>query len=499
MTDVARGTPVARTRSRGAVLAAVTLGFAVIQLDVSVVNVAVEAIGSGLGGGVTGVQWVVDAYTLALAALIISMGALGDRIGARRVLLGGFGVFMAASAACGAAPDLGFLVVARLVQGAAAAALGACSLALLNHTFPSRVARTRAVSVWAVGGSAALAAGPLAGGLLIAAVGWRSIFFINLPIGAVGAWLTARYATETPRAADRGADLPGQGAAVVALGALAGATIEAGARGFGSPLVIAGYLVALAAGATFVAVERRRARPMVPLSMFRDRAFAGIVTGGFAMNVVFYGLIFAVSLYLQRQDRLPALGAGLVFLPVMLAIMASNAAAGRITEAIGTRWAIVGGALLMVAGCAALLGTLSASAPALVAGPAVCGLGVGLIVPAMTVALLASVDKSRSGIASGTFTALRQTGSVLGVALFGSLLAGHQELARHQGLAGGMHLACLAGAALALVVAALGLGVRGLPARKHSGISRVPGGSCPSARIVPRQGPCRTPWLPPVT
>jgi MFS transporter, DHA2 family, methylenomycin A resistance protein len=440
--------------SPGLVLAAVTLGFAVIQLDVSVVNVAVKAIGAGLGDGITGVQWVVDAYTLTFAALIISMGALGDRIGARRVLLGGFVLFVLTSAACGAAPSIGVLVTARLVQGIAAAALGACSLALLNHTFPEQAARTRAVGIWALGGSAALAAGPLAGGVLIASLGWRSIFFINVPVGAAGCWLTARYAAETPRARDRGVDLPGQAAAVLALAALAGATITAGQRGFGSADVIAGYVVAIVAGTVFVLLEGRQVRPMVPLSMFRSRTFSVTAGAGLVVNIVFYGLIFAFSLYLQRQQRLPALAAGLAFLPVMIAIMASNSLAGRVIRWLGTRWTMVGGALIMVTGCAAELAALSVPVPVPVSvlALAVCGLGIGVIVPAMTSALLGGVDRTFSGVASGTFTALRQTGSVLGVALFGSLLAG-------RGAVSGLHLACVLSVPLALLVAGLSLGV----------------------------------------
>jgi DHA2 family methylenomycin A resistance protein-like MFS transporter len=430
-------------RSRGPLLAAVTLGIAVIQLDVSVVNVAVKALAAGLGAGVSGVQWVVDAYTLTFAALILSAGALGDRIGARRVLLAGFCVFIAASVACGASVSTGMLVAARLVQGAGAAALGACSLALLSHTFPGPAERARAIGIWAAGGSAALAAGPLTGGVLIALLGWRSIFFINVPLGLAGCWLLWRYATETPLATDRTVDMPGQVLAVAALVALAWSTITAGSRGFGSRPVLAGYGVALAAAVAFVLLERRRRQPMVPPGLLGSRAM-GI---GFLINVVFYGLIFAFSLFLQRRDGLSALTAGLSFLPVMLAIMFSNV--------LGTRWfgrrAVAAGAVLMAAGSLMMLASLTL--PVLIAGMSVTGLGIGLIVPVITSSLLGSVDKSRSGVASGTLTAFRQTGSLLGVALFGSLLAG-------QGLAGGLRLACVLSAGLLLGVTLLGWGSR---------------------------------------
>jgi MFS transporter, DHA2 family, methylenomycin A resistance protein len=452
---VAQAAPDTRERlapHRGLVLAAATLGFGVIQLDVSVVNVAVKPIGAALGGGVTGLQWVVDAYTLTFAALILTAGALGDRRGAKRTQLGGFTVFTLASIACGLAPAIGALIAARAVQGIGAAALGACSLALLNHTFPGAGERARAVGVWTAGGAAALAAGPLVGGLLIAAVGWRSIFFINVPLGAAGWWLTTRYAAETAPARDRGVDLPGQLTAVVGLTALAGATIEAGSAGFAAPVVIGGYLLAVLAGAAFVLIERTHARPLLPPRLFRSRTFSEAVGAGLLINVVFYGLIFTFSLFLQDHQGLPPFSAGLAFLPVTVLIMASDLIAGPAISMLGTRSVSVAGALAMGAGCLAMFAILSAHVPALVvalvAALSVTGFGIGLVVTAITSAVLGSVDKSWSGIASGTLTASRQTGSVLGVALFGSLLAG-------MGAAAGLRTACAISAVLIVVVAAL--------------------------------------------
>jgi DHA2 family methylenomycin A resistance protein-like MFS transporter len=439
------------------VLAAATVGFGVIQLDVSVVNVAVKPIGAALGGGVTGLQWVVDAYTLTFAALILSAGALGDRRGTKRVLIGGFVVFTAASVACGLVAAIGALIAARAVQGTGAAALGACSLALLNHTFPEPAERARAVGTWTAGGAATLAAGPLVGGVLIAAVGWRSIFFLNVPLGAAGWYLTSRYAGETAPARERGADLPGQLAAVVGLTALAGATIEAGSAGFRAPAVIGGYLVAAGAGAAFILVERTRARPLLPLRLFRSRTLSVAVVAGLLINVVFYGLIFTFSLFLQRHEGLSPLAAGLAFLPATVLIMASDLIAGRAISVVGTQRVSVGGALLMGAGCLAMFGILSAHlatlVAALVAALSVIGFGIGLIVTAITTAVLGSVDPSFSGIASGTLTAFRQTGSVLGVALYGSLLAS-------MGAAAGLRTSCAISVGLILVIAVLSLTTR---------------------------------------
>jgi MFS transporter, DHA2 family, methylenomycin A resistance protein len=457
-TDLAApGTGTRPARHRGLALTAATLGFGVIQLDVSVVNVAVKPIGAALGGGVTGLQWVVDAYTLTFAALILSAGALGDRRGHKLLLMAGFAVFTLASAACGLVPAIGALIAARAVQGAGAAALGASSLALINHTYPEAAGRARAVSVWTAGGAVALAAGPLIGGLLIAAVGWRSIFFINLPVGALGWWLTARYAATTPPAPGRSADLPGQVTAIIALTALAGATIEAGSAGAGSPLVYCGYALAAAAGAAFVTIEHARARPMLPLSLFRTRAFSTAACAGLLVNLVFFGLIFAFSLFFQRQQGLSPLSTGLAFLPVTVLIVVSNLVAGRAIPIRGTRPVAAAGALFMGAGCLAMLGLLAARVtplvPTLVAGLSLTGFGIGLVVTAITSALLGSVTPAQSGIASGTFTAFRQTGSVLGVALFGSLLASLPAAA-------GLEVAFAIAAGLIVIVAALNRATR---------------------------------------
>jgi len=212
-------------------LAAMSLGYGVVQLDVTIVNTALNAIGTSLGGGVSELQWVVSAYTIAFAALILTAGALGDRLGAKRIFIAGFAIFTAASLACALAPNAAILITARAIQGAGAAILVPNSLALLNHAYPNEKDRGRAVGIWAAGASLALTAGPLAGGAVIAAVGWRSIFLVNLPIGLAGLSLTWRFAQETPGSSTRELDLVGQAAAIATLGSLAGALIEGGRLG----------------------------------------------------------------------------------------------------------------------------------------------------------------------------------------------------------------------------------------------------------------------------
>src|SRR4051795_6712257 len=406
-------------------LLAMSVGFAVVQLDVSVVNVAIRPIGDALGGGVAGLQWIVNAYTITFAAFILSAGAVGDRIGARRVFVAGFALFTAASAMCGLAPSLGALIAARAVQGVGAAVLVPCSLILLHHAYREPHERARAVGFWAAGASVALSAGPLVGGALIATLGWRAIFFINVPVGLLGIRLALRHARETPPAPGHRLDLLGQAAAILALGALAAALVEGGRAGWTEPAVLAGYAVALAALGAFVAIEARSAAPMLPLGFFRSRTFSAASAMGLLLNIAVYGLIFVLSLYFQRAQGRSALATGLAFAPMTGIVMATNVGAGRLARSIGARRVMLLGAALAAAGCFGLL-FVGAATPylAMVVQLVAFGAGVGLVVPLMTSELLGSVDRARSGATSGTLNTMRQTGSVIGVALYGSLVAG---------------------------------------------------------------------------
>jgi DHA2 family methylenomycin A resistance protein-like MFS transporter len=423
--------PAARPRAaqsplaKSLTLAAMSLGYVVVQLDVTIVNVAINSIGSSFGGTLADLQWIVNAYTITFAAFILTAGALGDRIGAKRVFVLGFVIFVLASLACALAPTLWALIIARLCQGIGAAVLVPNSLALLNHVYTDEAERHRAVGIWAAGASFSLTAGPLVGGGLIALVGWRSIFLINLPIGLAGMWLAWRYASETPRSSTRTLDLPGQTVAVLALGCLAAATIEGGQRGWTDLWVIAGFAAFVALAALFVAIETKSKGPMLPLSLFRNAAFSVTSLAGLLVNVGCYGLIFVFSLYFQRLNHLSPLWTGMAFVPMMTAILATNLTAARVTAAIGARLTIAIGLAVVAASCVGFLGMQQDSRySSLVVQLIALGAGVGILVPPLTSTLLGSVAKQYSGVASGVLNAMRQTGSVLGVALFGSLLGG---------------------------------------------------------------------------
>jgi DHA2 family methylenomycin A resistance protein-like MFS transporter len=425
-----------------------------VQLDVSVVNVAIKAIGTGLGGSITGLQWVVSAYTLSFASLILSAGALADRVGAKRVFGGGFLVFTIASALCAAAPDLATLIAARAVQGIGAAALVPASLTLLNYAYPRPVDRRRAVGIWAACASVALAVGPLVGRLLTASLGWRAIFLINVPLGALGLVLTARNVHETPRSPARGVDLGGQTLAVLALLSLTAAVIQGGRYGFTTPLVLAGLGFTLAAAVAFVAVEAHIPQPMLPLPLFRFLDFAACTAIGSLINVAFYGMIFVLSLYFQSVRGYSVLAAGAAFVPITVGVFVGNLLAQRLVAGLGVR-RVLTAAAAVTAGSLAGLVVIGAgtSYAAVVAQLVTLGSGIGVIVPTMTSAQLGSVESDRAGLASGTLNTARQTGSVVGVALFGSLVSG--------GLVAGTRVAVLVSIGLMMVVLCLSAAVSG--------------------------------------
>ncbi len=436
--------------SRFLTLVAMSLGYGVVQLDVTIVNTALGSIGMSLGGGVSELQWIVSAYTIAFAAFILTAGALGDRVGAKRVFVAGFAIFTAASLACALAPNAALLIAARATQGLGAAILVPNSLALLNHAYPDEKQRGRAVGVWAAGASLALTAGPLVGGGLIALVGWRSIFLVNLPIGLAGLCLTWRYATESTQHRQREIDLPGQIAAVASLGCLAGAIIEGGTLGWSNPFVIAGFAASVVLMLLFIVRERRADQPMLPLSLFAHRLFALTSMIGLLVNVAFYGLIFVFSLYFQRINGWSPFATGLAFVPMMGAVLPANLLASRIAERIGAPATIASGAALSALGCLMLIGIEPGTGYwKIVAQLTIIGAGLGLLVPPLTSTLLGSVEKQRSGIAAGVLNATRQTGSVLGVALFGSLLG------QAEAFVTGAHAALMISTGLLLLAALL--------------------------------------------
>jgi EmrB/QacA subfamily drug resistance transporter len=410
---IAWGTPAARW-----VLLATVTGSGLAFLDVSTVNVALPAIGTELDADIAGLQWVLNAYTLALAALIPLGGALADRFGRRRIYQFGVAWFAAASLLCGVAPTEEVLALARGLQGVGGALLTPGSLAILQASF-ARGDRARAIGAWSGLSGLAGAAGPLFGGWLIDAFSWRWIFLINLPVAAVVLVVTARFVPESsdPEAA-RGFDVPGALLVVAGLGSLSWGLISAGEQGFGPGQI--GLLAAgVAALAGFVAVEARTTHPMLPLSLFRSRQFTAANAATLAVYAGLTGMMFMLVIYLQQVAGYSALGAGAVLVPVTGLMLLFSARAGHLAERIGPRWPMTVGPLVMAGGVLLLL-RLTPDASywtTLLPAMLVFGAGLTLTVAPLTATVLAGVPDRHSGIASAVNNALSRGAGLLTVAI----------------------------------------------------------------------------------
>lgn len=444
-------------RPSPAILLAASFAFIIVQLDVTIVNVALPAIGRELGAGVGALQWVVDAYTLGFAVFLLSAGVLGDRFGARRVFLCGFALFTVASLACAMAPGALALNLARAAQGIGAALLVPSSLAILNAAYASdRALLAKAIAWWTAAGGVSIAAGPVLGGLLLDLAGWRSIFWVNIPLCLAGFALTWRVVPALPgKPGARGFDWAGQALAIICLTALIGAVIEFPARRGSDPLLLAAAAIALLAGALFLRVQRRSAAPMLPLQLFRQAHFNGAVLFGVLVNFAYYGTIFILSFYLQALRGFGVLQAGLYFLPLTGTFIFSNIASGWLQARAGARLPMIAGGLVGALGYA-LLGLYGIGPDAgflhMLPGLALIPAGMGLAVPAMTTSILSAVPREQSGTASAILNAARQVGGAIGVASFGALIAGSAPAAALRGIETALAAATvllLLGAALA--------------------------------------------------
>jgi DHA2 family methylenomycin A resistance protein-like MFS transporter len=447
--------PRSRATSPRTVLVVMCAGYFLVLLDVTIVNVALPQIGAGLGASVSGLQWVVDGYALALASLMLAGGSIGDVHGHRRVVLAGLGVFGAGSLACGLAPGVGVLVAARAVQGVGAALLLPGTLAIISHAFPDARAQARAIGVWAGIGSLALPAGPLLGGLLIAAFGWRSIFLVNVPVVVVALIAAARVVRESTGDRDRRADVAGVALGMTVLAAVTFACIEAGRDGVGAPAVLVAAGIALTALIAFLAVEAARGdAAMLPLALFRRRAFTVANAGAGVMNLCTLGTLFVLTLFLQSVQGRSALQAGLAVVPLFLPLALLAPPAGRLVSRVGPRWPMAAGFAIAAAGLALLVGA-SAGGSYLTLLPAfvLWGAGMGVVTPAVVAAAIAAVPRQRAGLASAINNTSRQAGGAIGIAVAGAVAG---SPARHGAFVAGLHTVAVTSAALYAVAAVAG-------------------------------------------
>ncbi|MED7954588.1 MFS transporter [Streptomyces sp. BE303] len=407
-------------------LIAVSLGVFMLLTDISIVIVALPDIGAALGMDFDGLQWVMDGYALALAALLLGLGALADRVGRRRVYTAGLAVFAVASLGCGLAPNGGVLIAARIVQATGGAAMFATAMALLNLAYRGRD-RAVAFGVWGAVSGAAAATGPVAGGLLTEYLGWRSVFLVNLPVAVAAVILTRRTLPESRNPDAHRIDLPGAAAFTVAAGSAVLLLIRGGADGWTSPSVLGAAGTTAAALAVFLLVERRSPHPLLDLALFRSPVFTGVMLCGLVYSAAAFSYLPYTSLWLQSVLGRGPMAAGLTLLPMSLVAFAVSALAGRRLAVLPPAVPLAGG--LAVIGAGALLQcTLDASSTwtALLPGLALTGLGVGAVSPVLAAGAMAAVPPERGGMAGGALNTFRQLGQALGIAVLGLVL--------HQGL-----------------------------------------------------------------
>jgi len=408
-----------RSRQGRGVLVAAVLGSGLALVDGTAVNVALAALGRDLGGGLATLQWTVDAYLLSLSAFLLVGGALGDRYGRRRTFVTGLAGFAGASMLCGLAPSAATLVAARAVQGVAAALLVPGSLAIMRATFREDE-QQQAIAAWASLSAVTTAAGPLLGGWLVAVGSWRAIFLLNLPLAAGALAVTYRCVPETRDAdAPSRPDLAGASTAVLGLGGLVFALIEAPARGGADPRVWGSALVGAAACGAFLAIEARSARPMLRLGLFRSRELAGANATTLAVYFGLGGALFLLMLQLQTVAGYGPLAAGASFLPATGLMFLLSPRVGRLSERLGRRLPMTVGPLLAAAGLLLLgrVGPGATYARAVLPGVLVFGLGLAITVAPLTAAALGALDDRHAGLASGVNNAVARVAGLLAVAV----------------------------------------------------------------------------------
>jgi DHA2 family methylenomycin A resistance protein-like MFS transporter len=439
-----------RTSTRGVVLVVMCVGYFLVLLDVTVVNVALPSIGDDLGAGVGGLQWVVDGYAIALASLMLAGGIVGDLHGHKRVVLTGLAGFGLASLGCAVAPSAAVLVVFRILQGVGAALLLPGTLAVIAHAFPERAEQARAIGIWAGIGSVALPAGPLLGGALVEGIGWRAVFFINVPIVIAAFAAALAVVEESTDPQGRRLDAAGVALGALTLAAVIFAIIEAG-HGGSAVAIVVGAIVGVAALTAFLTVERTADEPMLPLALFRRADFSAANAIAGAMNCGTLGLLFVLTLYLQRVQGRSALEAGLAMVPLFAPLSILAPFAGRLTAKVGSRAPMAAGLLISAIGVALLTGAgAHASFLALLPALLLWGIGMGMLTPAVVAAAVAAVSGERAGLASAMNNTARQAGGAIGIAACGAL-AGTPGAA---GFLGGFHTVAIAVAALFAAAAA---------------------------------------------
>ncbi|WP_406004964.1 MFS transporter [Streptomyces sp. NBC_00637] len=412
-------------RRRWTVLAVCALSMFLVGVDTTIVNVGLPEIGRGLDVGTRDLEWVVNAYTVVLASLLIVSGAIADRLGRRRVFRCGLLVFGLASLACALAPSPGVLIAARAVQGVGASMLSPVALAIVVNAMPDRRERARAIGVWASVFGLSMAAGPVTGGALIAAFGWRSVFWINAPVVVTALVLVAVFVPESRAERVRRLDLPGLVLLGVVLGLFVGVLIEGPGIGWASPAALTCYVLIAAATVAFVLVELRRGEPLMDLGLFRRPPFATAVLGAMAVFVALNVSLLLNTLYLQQSRGWTPLESGAATLPMALGATLGAPWSGALVGRVGPRRPLILAGLFTTAGglCLVNLGQ-DTSVPLILLAHLLIGVGFGFANAPLTNTAVSGLPLSRAGVAGAITSTARQVGAAVGIALAGALVAG---------------------------------------------------------------------------
>ena len=410
-------------RARKRVLFIICFGFFLVLLDTTALNIATPALGKEFGDGISDLQWVVNSYTLVFAGLLLAAGAVGDRTGVKRSYQVGLALFTLASLFSAVSPSLLLLILARAFQGLGAAIMLPASLALLSHAFPDPTERSQAVTTWANTASLGFAVGPLLGGVLTTALGWRSIFWINVPVGIVALYLSHRHIAEAKSDRPRRIDWGGQLTIGLALLAMTYGLIEVGRRGWNNAIVLTSFTGGAVCLCAFFVLERRSDHPVLPDFLFSQVTFSTCLAVGFVLNFSMYGILFVESVFLQHAQGMDALATGLTITPFTVLPTITSRLLGRRNGAsylrprivVGLALAAIGSAILAVAAFDAILWPVPA-------GLGILGISTGFIMPAMTAGVLTSSPPENSGLASGLLNSTRQVGGTIGVALLGTIM-----------------------------------------------------------------------------
>jgi EmrB/QacA subfamily drug resistance transporter len=433
------------------------LATAMLMLDIAVVNTAMPHIGSDLHANLNSLKWVVDAYTLALATTVLTVGSLADRFGRRRIFAGGLVVFTLASLACAVADSVAMLDAARVVQGIGASGLFASSLALLANAYPEARERAGAMAAYGATIGASFAVGPLVGGALVSGLSWRWIFLINLPVGIGALAVTLRRVSESKDPAARRVDLPGQATLTAGLFLLVLALLRGNDAGWGTSATILELAAGAALLATFVAIEHKVREPMLPLGLFRVPAFAGAQITAFAISASFFAIYLYATIYVQSVLGLSAIEAGLVYLPGTIIMFVVSGAAAQLSERVSPRVLIGGGLGLVAAGLALMtMATENSSWTIILPGFLLASIGTGMFNPALSGVALSSAPIEMSGLAAGVNDTARQGGIALGVAALGALIPTASVHLHDAAYVDGMRTALIVGATVAAVGAIAG-------------------------------------------